>query len=130
LIHRVGPELQLPPGGSILELVELKLQLELSMDRVTQQVPQSARWRIYIYIYIQVLRNIRHRAGARVSVVLLFGGSAFRRFGSSAVQRLGGSIGGSALRRFGDWRFGGSVVWVFGGSGWAFKIELKRSKGL
>jgi hypothetical protein len=43
----VGLELQLPPGGSILELVEFKLQLELSMDRVTQQVP-SARCGTYI----------------------------------------------------------------------------------
>ena len=48
----MGLELLPPHGDSTWNLVELKLQLELSMHRVTQQVPQSARWRIYIYIYI------------------------------------------------------------------------------
>jgi hypothetical protein len=68
---------------------------------------------VYTYKYIQVLRNIRHRAGTRVSVVRLFGGSAAQLFGCSAVRRFGCSavrrFGGSAVRLF-----GGSVVSLFG----------------
>jgi hypothetical protein len=64
-------------------------------------------------MYIQVLRNIRHRAGTRVSVIRLFGGSAARLFGCSAVRR----FGDSAVRLFGclavRW-FGGSVVRLIG----------------
>ena len=52
-LQRKGLELPPPPGApnSTWKLVELRLWMELSMDRDTQHVPKGT-WRIYIYIYI------------------------------------------------------------------------------
>ena len=59
----------------------------------------------FVVDHIQVLRNIRHRAGTRVSVFRLFGGSAAQLFGCSAVRRFGlvRWFGCSAVRVFGVW---------------------------
>ena len=52
-LQRKGLELPPPPGApnSTWKLVELKLWMELPMDRDTQHVPEGT-WRIYIYIYV------------------------------------------------------------------------------
>ena len=51
-LQRKGLELPPPPGApnSTWKLVELKLWMELPMDRVTQHVPEGT-WRIF-YLFI------------------------------------------------------------------------------